>query len=230
MPPTRSIAVRAGCAGLASALALAISGCSSGSSSSTGSLASDAGSRATRSAESGASASTPSAGGFDGAEIPAGAPARDFTLTDQNGARVSLASTRGTVTILAFPYSTCGDTCVVIAEQIRGALDELARPAPVLLVSSDPQADTPANVRAFLARTSLAGRVRYLNGPRAALRAVWQSFHVVLPSAGSAAFDSAASVFLLDREGRERVIFQLEQLTPEALAHDVRKLLAERSK
>jgi protein SCO1 len=225
MPPTRSIAVRAACAGLASALVLATSGCSSGSSSSAGSSAPNAGSPAT---ESGAS--TPSAGGFDGAEIPAGAPARDFILIDQHGARVSLASYRGKVTILAFPYSTCGDACVVIAEQIRGALDELTRPVPVLLVSSDPQADTPANVRAFLARTSLSGRVHYLTGPPTQLRAVWQQFHIVLPSAGSAAFDSSASVILLDREGRERVIFQLEQLTPEALAHDVRKLQRERSK
>jgi hypothetical protein len=30
---------------------------------------------------------------------------------------------------------------------------------------------------------------------------------------------------VLDRSGRERVIYQLEQLTPEALSHDVRKLL-----
>ncbi len=175
-------------------------------------------------------ASVPGAGGFDGAALPAGAPVPDFTLTDQRGARVSLASYRGRVTILAFPYSSCGDTCVVIAEQIRGALDELDRPVPVLFVSSDPQADTPGRVRAFLARTSLSGRVRYLSGSPAELRPVWQSFHVVLPSAGSAAFDSSASVILLDREGRERVIFQLEQLTPEALAHDVRKLLAEASK
>jgi cytochrome oxidase Cu insertion factor (SCO1/SenC/PrrC family) len=57
------------------------------------------------------------------------------------------------------------------------------------------------------------------------LRAVWRSFHVVPASAGRAAFDRSASVFLLDRRGRERVVFQLEQLTPEALSHDVRKLL-----
>jgi protein SCO1 len=174
--------------------------------------------------------SVPGIGGFDGAALPAGAPVPGFTLTDQRGARVSLASYRGEVTILAFPYSGCGDACVVIAEQIRGALDELGRPVPVLFVSSDPEADTLARVRAFLARTSLSGRVRYLSGSRAQLRPVWRSFHVVLPSAGSAAFDSSASVILLDREGRERVIFQLEQLTPEALAHDVRKLLAEGAK
>jgi protein SCO1/2 len=216
MPSTSSIAVRAGCVCLALALVLAASACSSSSSSPASTASSPA-------ADS--PASTPGASGFDGAAIPPGAPARDLTLTDQQGARVSLASTRGKVAILAFPYTTCGDTCVVIAEQIRGALDELGRPVPVLLVSADPQADTPARIKRFLARTSLTGRVQYLTGSLAQLQPVWRSFHVVPASAGKAAFANSASVFLLDRDGRERVIFQLEQLTPEALAHDVRKLL-----
>jgi protein SCO1 len=191
---------------------VALAGCSGGSSSSSST------------ASAGSPTSIPGVGGFDGAAIPPGAPLRDFTLTDQRGARVSLSSYRGKVTILAFPYTTCGDACVVIAEQIRGALDELGKAVPVLLISADPQADTRARIAQFLARTSLSGRVQYLNGSPAQLRAVWRSLRVVPASAGKAAFESSASVFLLDREGRERVIFQLEQLTPEALAHDVRKL------
>jgi protein SCO1/2 len=82
--------------------------------------------------------------GFDGAALPEGIPAPLFTLTDQYGRRVSLASTRGHVAVLAFLYSTCGDTCVVIAQQIRGALEELPHPVPVLIVSADPAADTRA--------------------------------------------------------------------------------------
>ncbi len=98
---------------------------------------------------------------------------------------------------------------------------------PALLVSADPGVDTPTRERAFLARTSLTGRARYLNGTLAQLHPVWRSLRVVPASAGAHRFDEYASVFLLDRRGRERVIFQLEQLTPEALSHDVRKLLAE---
>jgi protein SCO1/2 len=213
MPASRSIVVRARAACLAVALAGAASGCSSGSSNS-----------ASPSSSAAAPTSIPGVGGFDGAAIPPGAPLRDFTLTNQRGARVSLSSYRGKVTVVAFPYTTCGDACIVIAEQIRGALDELGKAVPVLLISADPQADTRARIAQFLARTSLSGRVQYLSGSPAQLRAVWRSLRVVPASAGKAAFDNSASVFLLDREGRERVIFQLEQLTPEALAHDVRKL------
>jgi hypothetical protein len=43
-------------------------------------------------------------------------------------------------------------------------------------------------------------------------------------SAGAGAFAEYASVLLLDGNGAERVLFQSEQLTPEAIAHDVAKL------
>jgi protein SCO1 len=198
------------------AFACLVSGCGSGGS----------GTAVTSSSTS--AEQTPSASGFDGAALPAGvsAPA-DFTLRDlsRGGAPVSLSSYRGRVTIVAFPYSACGATCVVIAQQIRGALDELAQPVPVLLITADPSTDTPARARSFLAHASLRGRASYLSGTRTQLRAVWRSFRVVPASAGRAAFDRSASVFLLDRTGHERVVFQLEQLTPEALSHDIRKLL-----
>ncbi len=204
-------------AALGLALACLASGCGSGASgtASTSSSTPDA-------------AQTPSASGFDGAALPIGVPApADFTLRNLTGggAPVSLASYRGRVTIVAFPYSTCGATCAVIAQQIRGSLDELARPVPVLLISADPSVDTPARARGFLAHASLSGRASYLSGTGAQLRAVWRSFRVVPASAGRAAFDRSASVFLLDRTGHERVVYELEQLTPEALSHDILKLL-----
>jgi protein SCO1 len=187
-------------------------GCSSGASSSSTSYS---------------TAAEPAAGpsGFDGGALPPGAPVRDFTLRDQAGRPVSLSAYRGQVAIVAFLYSTCGATCIVIAQQIRGALDELQRAVPVLMVSAEPRADTRTHVQRFLARVALRGRVRYLSGSLAQLRPVWRSFRIVPATAGRAAFNRSASVLLLDRSGRPRVIYQLGQLTPEALAHDVRKLL-----
>ncbi|HEY2200806.1 MAG TPA: SCO family protein [Solirubrobacteraceae bacterium] len=198
---------------VAVALAAILPGCSVGSSSS---------SQPSSAAPPGAGAS-----GFDGAALPAVAPVGDFTLADQEGRSVSLAAYHGQVTIVAFLYSTCGPACIVIAEQIRGALDELHRVVPVLLISADPSADTPAHVRRFLTEVSLTGRVRYLGGSLAQLRPIWRSFRIVPATAGRAAFDRSASVFLLDRTGRQRVLFQPEELTPETLAHDIRKLWAD---
>ena len=177
-----------------------------------------------RSASPAASSGASGSSGFDGAALPTAAPARDFTLTDPSGRTVSLSRYRGQVTVLAFLYTTCGPTCVLIAQQIRGALDELAHPVPVLFVSVDPGADTPTRISGFLAQVSLSGRALYLTGSQAALRPIWRAYGIVAPTAGRAAFERSAGVLLLDRSGRERVIFQLEQLTPEGLAHDIGKL------
>jgi cytochrome oxidase Cu insertion factor (SCO1/SenC/PrrC family) len=133
-------------------------------------------------------------------------------------------SFRGQVTMLAFVSTRCGAACVLIGHQIRGALDDLGRAVPVLLVSVDSAADTPARVSAFLARVALTGRARYLTGTPRALRPIWHAYGIRPPSAGRGAFERSAAVLLLDRDGRARVIFGLEQLTPEGLAHDVRQL------
>jgi len=166
------------------------------------------------------------AGAFDGAPLPAGLQAPSFTLTDQSGRRVSLGSLRGREVLIAFPYTGCRNSCIVIAQQIRGALDELAHPPAVLLISADPVADTPARVRAFLQRVSLTGRASYLTGTAAELRPVWRSYHVKPAAAGAAQYANYATVLLLDGHGAERVLYGPEQLTPEALAHDIRKLEA----
>jgi protein SCO1/2 len=208
MTPTQPFCARTIAPAIALTLALALAGCSSGSSSS-----------------SSTSSPAPGGSGFDGAVLPGGIAAPPFTLRDQKGAPVSLAAYRGRVVIVAFLYTGCGSPCVVIAQQIRGALDELGRSVPVLVISADPAADRPSSVGRFLRQVSLGGRVRWLSGSRAQLRPVWHAFRVLPASAGHAAFARTASVVLIDRSGHERVIFQLEQLTPEALSHDVRKLL-----
>jgi protein SCO1/2 len=164
------------------------------------------------------------AAGFAGAALPGRVQAHDFTLQDQSGRRVSLAAFRHQVAVLAFLSSTCGAPCTLIAQQIRGALDELAHPPPVLLISVDPMGDTPGRVSRFLARASLTGRVHYLTGALQALRPIWRAYRIRPLSSARGAFERSATVTLIDRTGQERVIFGLEQLTPEGLAHDIRKL------
>jgi protein SCO1/2 len=190
---------------------------------------------ATRETDGGSPASTTDAtttqataplsrGGFAGAELPRAAQAPPIALTDQYGRAVSLTSLRGKPVVVAFLYTHCGAPCTLIAQQIRGALDELRRPPAVAIVSVDPAGDTPASVRSFLAASSLSGRVYFLTGSPAALQQVWRSYKVKPASAGAGTFARYATVLLIDPQGRERVAYGSEQLTPEALAQDVGKL------
>src|SRR2546421_4987157 len=71
-----------------------------------------------------APSSTP-ASRFDGPTMPPGLRAADFTLTDQNGRRVTLAQLHGKVVIVTFIHSLCHDACPFMVEQIKGALNDL---------------------------------------------------------------------------------------------------------
>jgi protein SCO1/2 len=162
--------------------------------------------------------------GFAGALRPAGIPPADFTLRDQDGRPAALAAYRGRPVIVTFMYSTCKDTCPLMADQIRGALDALGHDAPTLVVSVDPAGDTPLKTKRFLARHGLTGRARFLLGTRAQLAPVWRDYGI-RPQTNSDAH--SAYVLLIDKRGRQRVAFPASELTPEGLGHDVKVLQAE---
>jgi cytochrome oxidase Cu insertion factor (SCO1/SenC/PrrC family) len=161
--------------------------------------------------------------GFDGAALPSGILAPPWTLSDPAGRRVALGDYRGEVVILAFLTPTAG-VSQLIAQQIRGALDDLKRPTPAVAISAAPQLDARARVERFLTNNALRGRLTYLTGSAAQLRALWRAYHVVPLSAGRARFEDAATVLLIDGRGYERVLYGVEQLTPQSLAHDVERL------
>ena len=188
---------------------------------------------------SGSPTTNPS-GDFDGAAFPPGVRAHDFTLTNQRGKRVSLSAYRGKVVVLAFLFSRCR-TCVLVADQVRGALDELesvpgasgqgghtkggyTKDVSTLFVSTDPRTDTRTSVNRFLEGLSLGGRVEYLTGSQKELEPVWKAYSIPPVSAGKSASEEGSTVLLIDRDGVERVGYGLEQITPESLAHDIRLL------
>jgi protein SCO1/2 len=162
--------------------------------------------------------------GFDGALRPPGVPPQDFALRDQDGKVARLRDDRGKVVVLTFMYSTCRDTCPITAQQIRGALDQLGHDVPALAVSVDPANDTPERAKAFLLAQKMTGRMRFLLGSRAQLTPIWKAYGIQPQGNG---FEHSAYVLLIDKKGRQRIGFPVEQLTPEGLAHDIRKLEAE---
>src|SRR4051794_9123222 len=161
---------------------------------------------------------------FDGAVRP-DIPPKDFRLRDQDGKTVSLRQFRGRVVVLTFMYTTCRDTCPLTATQIRGALDDLGHDVPAFAISVDPVNDTPARAKRFLFLRGLShDRMRFLLGSRARLAPIWKAYGI---QPQGKAFDHSAYVLLIDRHGRQRIGFPVQQLVPEDLAHDIRRLQAE---
>jgi protein SCO1 len=122
---------------------------------------------------------------------------------------------------VTFLYSTCRDTCPLTAQQIRGALDDLGHDLPVLAISVDPAGDTRPHVARFLVEQHLTGRMRYLVGTRAQLAPVWRAYGIQPQGQG---YEHTASTVIVDGDGAQRVGYLTDQLTPEALADDLRAL------
>lgn len=165
--------------------------------------------------------------GFAGGLRPPGIPPQDFHLVDQDGTPASLSQYRGDVVVLTFMYSTCQDTCPITAQQIRGAMDQLGHDVPALAVSVDPQNDSAFHAKRFLLEQHLTDRMRFLLGSRAQLEPIWKAYGIQPQGQG---FEHSAYVLLIDKEGRQRIGFPIDQLTPEGLVHDIRKLEAEPAK
>ena len=170
--------------------------------------------------------------GWYGAEAPPDIARRDFTLADQDGRTVSLAADRGKVVLLTFMYSTCQDSCPATAQTIRLALNDLGsrvKGLPVYAISVDPVQDTPKNTKNFLLKQSLTGRMRFLRGDQAQLAPVWKQYAVQQQKAGTKQSDShSVGIYIIGRDGRQRVRLDVDTVTPEALAHDLGRALAEK--
>lgn len=164
---------------------------------------------------------------YKGAVRPKTAPG-DFALRDQDGKLVSLADLRGTVVVLSPTYATCDETCPVAAQQIRGALDDLSAAERerirAFALSVDPANDTPERAQEFLLGRRLRGYLGYLLGTRRELQPVWREYGFA-PQTEEREHNSY--VVILDGEGRQRIGFPVQFLTPEALAHDLRLLVRE---
>jgi len=158
--------------------------------------------------------------GWQGSLRPPGTKLPDFTLTNQDGEPVTAASLRGRPLVVAFIYSTCRDTCPAQAQSIRGALDDLGHDVRVVGVSVDPANDTPDRARTFLLQQSMTGRMDFLLGSRAQLAPVWKAFGIAPQTKGR---DHSSYTVIVDAQGRQRISFPANELTPRGLASDLAK-------
>jgi protein SCO1 len=163
--------------------------------------------------------------GFQGAIMPEGVRAPEFTLRDQDGDRVSMRALRGRPVAVTFLYTTCRDTCPAQAQTLRGALDLLGHDLPALAVAVDPPRDTPDRARRFLARQRVSGRIDFVLGTREQLARLWEGF-AIRPQTVTAEHQSRFT--LVDKRGYQRVGYPGSEATPERLAHDLRLLERER--
>ncbi len=155
-------------------------------------------------------ASTPSAPvepPLAGARI--GAP---FTLTDQNGQTFKDSQLNGRYRIMYFGYTFCPDVCPVDVQNIGAGLKAFAAKEPALakkivpvFVTVDPERDTPAVVKEFVANfhPDMVG----LTGDPAAIAALAKAYGVFFSKGekqpgGGYLVDHTRTTYLMDPAGK----------------------------
>lgn len=77
----------------------------------------------------------------------------DFTLTAHTGERVKLSDFRGKYVLIYFGYTYCPDVCPTTLAHVNQALsllDDKAEDVQFLMVSVDPERDTPAKLAQYV--------------------------------------------------------------------------------
>ncbi|HAI47623.1 MAG TPA: SCO family protein [Stenotrophomonas sp.] len=141
----------------------------------------------------------------DAAPIMGQSALASVALHSSDGRTVSISALRGKPTLLFFGFTHCPEVCplsLVKAVQLKRRLGPLAADLQVVFVTVDPQRDTPAHLRQYLAAFDPA--FIGLSGDEAGTRAVAESLGVSYQRVGdgeAATFEHTASWFLLGADG-----------------------------
>ncbi len=127
-------------------------------------------------------------------------------LTDQDGRTVGLDLFRGHPVLVAMFYGTCPAACPTLTRDIRAIEEELTDAERgdlrVLMVSFDPDRDTPERLSALAKKHSVdEARWRFTSGDESDVRALAAVLGVQYRKMDNGEFSHTTKIVLLDRDG-----------------------------
>ena len=169
---------------------------------------------------------------FNASEVSGIAYGKDIGIADTSGQIRRIEDFKDKVTLVFFGFTRCPDVCpstLMRLRQVRDALGEDAGKLQVLLVSVDPERDTPDRLEAYVKNfdPSFIG----LRPDPAELEKVVKAFHAIavkVPTADGKDYtvDHSATIYVYDRRNQLRLIAQPD-IAIDAFAADLRRLAQE---
>ena len=169
---------------------------------------------------------------FNASEVSGIAYGKNIGIADTSGKIRRVEDFKGQITLVFFGFTRCPDVCpstLMRLRQVRDALGPDADKLQVLLVSVDPERDTPDRLEAYVKNfdPSFIG----LRPEPAELEKVIKAFHAIavkVPTADGKDYtvDHSATLYVYDRRNQLRLIAQPD-IAIEAFAADLRRLAQE---
>ena len=164
--------------------------------------------------------------------LPVIGAAPDFALTNQDGARVSLADSAGTVRAVTFIYATCKDTCptltakMALIQQRLGA--DFGKRVRFVSITVEPEIDTPVVLKAYADKFG-ADRAgwSFLTGRTDEIQDIVRKYGAFAKRVKPGDVDHLFLTSLIDRKGVLRVQYLGYRFDPDEMLKDLRTLLRE---
>ena len=156
-------------------------------------------------------------------------PAPQLALDSTQGKLLDLSAYRGKVVLLAFGFSNCGEVCPITLATLAGArkkLGEAAKDVQVVYVTVDPERDTAAQMKKYLAAfdATFVGGV----GTRAQIDAAQKLYGIsskkISNADGSYTIGHSSSIYMIDRAGGLRAVMPYGHPVDD-FVHDLKILL-----
>jgi protein SCO1/2 len=166
---------------------------------------------------------------FHGSVIQSPDPAFNFKLTSSKGA-VSLSDYRGKLVVLYFGYTFCPDICPATLANVAQALRDMgdkANDVQVIMISIDPERDTPEKLAEYMQHFSPAF-VGVTGSPDklAEVASLYGIFYEKQKGSEATKYlmDHTATLLVLDREGYLKLVLPFG-VTADDIADDLNYML-----
>lgn len=156
-----------------------------------------------------------------------GRPLAEFELVDETGKTVTREDLKGRWTLAFVGYTNCPDICPATMANMRQANKLLSEELPqpdYLLISADPEHDTPERLKAYL--DFFGEDFHGLTGDLATLRALAKSLNAVFvhrDADGQLMVDHSGHLTLINPEGEMAAVIQPPH-KPEMIAEAFRRI------
>jgi protein SCO1 len=175
---------------------------------------------------------TPSQGAQSGEILSKIGPAPAFTLTTQDGKRLSLKELGGKVVAITFIYTGCVDTCPLLTAKMAGLQanfgSNFGSKVFFISITVDPERDTPAILKRYAEahRANTAGWA-FLTGSTAQIQQVAKRYGIYYKKMSGGDVDHTFLTSIVDQSGTLRVQYIGVQFKPDDLLRDIQTLLRE---
>jgi protein SCO1/2 len=156
-----------------------------------------------------------------------------ISLVNQDGEQVTEETYKGQPTLIYFGFTYCPDVCPMTLVTVKRAYDRLpegVNPPQTLLISIDPERDTPEQLALYVSTSAFPDNLQGLTGTAEEVRAAADAFLAdysrieQTDSASEYSMDHTSLLYLMDEDWQLKTFFTHED-TDETIATCLTEIL-----